>query len=107
MSVLGPGRMKTRTSGEGAELFSPSPLDGDCQCCSPGFSPLRMRPTALSAYIPVRYLDSLAPLDWPMRAIRLRKNWAGPPEVGKTDDPYRVALNRGRSGGNRSPLRDD
>jgi hypothetical protein len=34
MSVSGPACVKTRTSGEGAELFSPfASFDGDCQCC--------------------------------------------------------------------------
>ena len=34
MSLLGPACVKTRTSGEGAELFSPfASFDGDCQCC--------------------------------------------------------------------------
>jgi hypothetical protein len=34
MSALGPACVKTRTSGEGAELFSPfASFDGDCQCC--------------------------------------------------------------------------
>jgi hypothetical protein len=33
-SASGPACVKTRTSGEGTELFSPfASCDGDCQCC--------------------------------------------------------------------------